>query len=54
MRFDSAMVVAVADVDSNRAAQGKKFIENYYTKRTGSSNYVDVKTYGDYREMLAR
>jgi len=42
----------VADVDSNRAVKGKQFIENFYTKKTGKTNYVDVKTYGDYRDML--
>ncbi len=35
IRFDTARVVAVADVDSNRMALGKNFIEDYYTKKTG-------------------
>jgi myo-inositol 2-dehydrogenase/D-chiro-inositol 1-dehydrogenase len=35
MRFDSAMVVAVSDVDSNRMALGKKMVEDYYTRKTG-------------------
>jgi predicted dehydrogenase len=51
--FDSARVVAVADFDSNRAAKGKQFIENYYTKKTGNAGYVNVKTYGDYHDILA-
>lgn len=51
--YDVARVVAVADFDSNRAAKGKKFIENFYTKKTGNAGYVNVKTYGDYREILA-
>ena len=50
--FDVARVIAVADVDSNRAVKVKQFIENFYTKKTGKTNYVDVKTYGDYRDML--
>ncbi|HLN56224.1 MAG TPA: Gfo/Idh/MocA family oxidoreductase [Bacteroidales bacterium] len=53
LKYDVARIVAVADFDSNRAAKGKQFIENYYTKKTGSAGYVDVKTYGDYREILA-
>ncbi len=53
LKYDVARVVAVADFDSLRVAKGKQFIENYYTKKTGSAGYVDVKTYGDYREMLA-
>jgi myo-inositol 2-dehydrogenase/D-chiro-inositol 1-dehydrogenase len=51
--FDLARVVAVADWDSNRAAKGKQYIENFYTRKTGSTGYVDVKTYGDYHEILA-
>jgi len=52
MRFDTAMLVAVADVDSNRATKGKQLIENYYTRKTGNKDYVNVKTYGDYKELL--
>jgi len=33
LRYDVARIVAVADFDSNRAAKGKQFIENYYTKK---------------------
>jgi predicted dehydrogenase len=52
LKYDSARIVAVADVDSKRALQGKKFIEDYYSGKTGKKDYVDVRTYGDYREML--
>lgn len=52
MRFDSAMFIAVADVDSRRAELGKKMIADTYKKRTGSDNYTDVKIYGDYKELL--
>ncbi|MBE3084904.1 MAG: Gfo/Idh/MocA family oxidoreductase [Bacteroidetes bacterium] len=52
IRYNTAMVVSVADVDSNRAALGKQLIENYYTKQTGNKDYVNVKTYGDYKELL--
>jgi myo-inositol 2-dehydrogenase / D-chiro-inositol 1-dehydrogenase len=50
-RHDVARIVAVSDVDSKRMADGKKYIEDYYTKKLGSQ-YIDVKQYGDYREML--
>lgn len=50
-RHDVARIVAVSDVDSKRMADGKKLIEDYYTKKMGSP-YLDVKQYGDYREML--
>jgi myo-inositol 2-dehydrogenase / D-chiro-inositol 1-dehydrogenase len=52
MQYDSARMMAVSDVDSNRMADGKKFIEDYYNKKTGSSNAVEVKMYDDYKEML--
>jgi myo-inositol 2-dehydrogenase/D-chiro-inositol 1-dehydrogenase len=54
LRFDQARIIAVADLDSNRVAKGKQFIEDYYNKLTGSKEAVNVKTYGDYREMLLR
>ena len=31
--IDLARVIAVADLDSNRAAKGKQFIEDFYAKR---------------------
>jgi len=51
--FDAARVIAVADFDSKRLAAGKKFIEGFYSKKTGNPSYVNVKTYGDYREIIA-
>ncbi|NJB84976.1 putative dehydrogenase [Lewinella marina] len=53
MRHDSARVIAVCDVDSKRKEQGKQFVEDWYRKERGSDNYVDVKMYDDYRELLA-
>ncbi len=54
LRFDQARIIAVADLDSNRVQQGKQFIENLYSQKTGSKNAVEVKTYSDYHEMLLR
>jgi myo-inositol 2-dehydrogenase/D-chiro-inositol 1-dehydrogenase len=50
--FDTAMFVAVSDVDSKRAALGKKLIEDTYTKSSGKTDYVSIKTYEDYKELL--
>jgi myo-inositol 2-dehydrogenase/D-chiro-inositol 1-dehydrogenase len=47
-----ARVVAVCDLDSKRLAAGKKLAEDFYTKQGESK--VDVKTFHDYRELLAR
>lgn len=52
LKNDMARVVAVSDVDNLRMEDGKRFIENYYNKKTGSNHAVDVKMYSDYREML--
>lgn len=54
IKFDVARVVACSDLDSKRLKDGKVFIESEYSKKTGKSDYVDVKTFGDYREMLLR
>ena len=52
IKHNGCRIVAVADVDINRAKDGKKWIEKYYTKKTGKSDYIDVDVYQDYREML--
>jgi myo-inositol 2-dehydrogenase / D-chiro-inositol 1-dehydrogenase len=54
LKFDVARVVACCDFDSNRVKAGKEYIENGYAKQTGKSNYVDVKTFEDYRDMLVK
>jgi myo-inositol 2-dehydrogenase / D-chiro-inositol 1-dehydrogenase len=52
LKYDDARVVAVADLDSKRAMQGKKFIEDFYSKKTSSRKYMDVKAYEDYHNIL--
>jgi predicted dehydrogenase len=52
LNYDNARVIAACDVDNKRIVDGKALIENYYAKKTGSPNYVDVKMYDDYRKML--
>ncbi len=47
---DRCVVTAVADLDAVRAAYGKKVIEERYARK-GVAQLV--KTYGDYREMIA-
>jgi len=54
LRYDEARVIAVSDLDSNRLNDGKAFIEKYYADKTGNKKYVDVATFGDYRELLQR
>ena len=52
-KYDVARIMAIADVDRNRLQSGKQLIEGWYAKKTGQGNYIDVKTYGDYHDMLA-
>lgn len=47
-----AQYVAVCDLDKNRMEDGKKLIEDYYTKKTGKPKYVDIKMYDDYHDLL--
>ncbi|MEX1114144.1 MAG: Gfo/Idh/MocA family oxidoreductase [Akkermansiaceae bacterium] len=46
-----ARVVAVCELDTKRAAEGKRRIEEFYKKKGESA--VDIKVYSDYRELLA-
>jgi predicted dehydrogenase len=52
MQYDNARMIAVCDVDSNRANDAKTLVQSYYAKKTGSDKAVDVKVYEDYRELL--
>jgi len=52
-KYDVARIMAVADVDKLRLLDGKKLVEGWYSKKTGQANYMDVKTYEDYHELLA-
>ena len=53
LRFDAARVMAVCDLDDKRKTLGKQWIEQKYAQKMDKPNYIDVKMYDDYREMLA-
>lgn len=53
IKYDNAHIMAIADLDRNRLQSGKKLVEGWYTKKTGKENYVDIRTYEDYHELLA-
>ena len=50
-RADFTQVVAVCDVDSKRAAEGKTLVNEYYSKRDGKP-FDGVKEYHDFRELI--
>lgn len=52
-RSDLAQVVAVCDLDTKRAADGKTLVNEYYTKKTGRP-YDGVSVYHDYRELIQK
>jgi predicted dehydrogenase len=52
MQYDNARLIAVCDVDSKRMNDAKILVETYYNKKLGSNKVVDVKMYGDYKELL--
>ncbi len=47
-----ARYVAVCDLDAVRVADAKTLIEEGYVKKFGAGNYAEMKTYGDYHELL--
>lgn len=53
LKHDYVRVIAVADVDRHRLALGKQWIEQRYASTYGGKSPVDVKTYEDYRELIA-
>lgn len=46
-----AQIVAVCDVDKNRAEDGKKLVNDFYTKRDGKP-FDGVKAYTDHHDLL--
>ncbi len=49
--FDSARIMAVCDLDRQRLEDGRRFVNDFYTKQTGRT-YDGVAMYDDYRELL--
>lgn len=49
---DVARYIAVCDLDTVRTADAKRLLEQAYAKKFGSGQYAEIKTFGDYREML--
>lgn len=51
IKYDNARIMAVCDLDSKRLADGKKYVNDYYSKKTGSP-YDGVTMYNDHRALL--
>jgi predicted dehydrogenase len=52
LQFDRARIVAVCDLDAHRMEDGKKFVNDFYTAKTGKS-YDGVTGYLNYHDLLA-
>ncbi len=50
-QHDFAQIMAVCDVDALRAEDGKKLVNEYYSKKNGTP-YDGVKVYSNYKELL--
>jgi len=50
-KYDYAQVIAVCDLDTRRATDGKALVNDYYTKKYGKP-FDGVSVYHDYRELL--
>ncbi|HRI79576.1 MAG TPA: Gfo/Idh/MocA family oxidoreductase, partial [Cyclobacteriaceae bacterium] len=50
-KFDSAQIMAVCDLDSNRAEDARVLVNKYYTDKTGKA-FDGVKMYLNYKELL--
>jgi len=53
LQYDTARLTAVCDLDGKRLKEGRELIEAFYAKKTGKPDYLAVKTYADFRELLA-
>jgi predicted dehydrogenase len=51
LKVDCTRVVAVCDLDESRVVEGKKFVNDYYTKKTGKA-YDGVTGYASYHDLL--
>ena len=51
LKYDHARIMAVCDLDSKRLLNGKKYVNDYYSKKTGQA-YDGVTMYDDHRELL--
>jgi len=52
LAIEQARYIAVCDLDSNRLADGKKLVEDFYKNKFNKDNYIDVKMYENYQQLL--
>jgi predicted dehydrogenase len=52
LKYEDARIIAVADLDANRVAEAKQYVEEYYTKKFNKP-YSGVTTYENHWDLLA-
>jgi len=52
--LDLVRILAVCDVDADRAQKAKQTVERHYAERLGKGTYKGCDAYGDYRDLVAR
>src|SRR5580704_13907947 len=52
LQFDRARIMAVCDLDAHRVEDGKKFVNDFYSAKSGKA-YEGVTGYSNYHELLA-
>jgi predicted dehydrogenase len=52
-KYSQARIMAIADVNRTRLQSGKKLVQGWYDKKMATTNYIDIKTYDDYHDLLA-
>ncbi len=50
-KFDSAQIMAVCDLDANRAEDARVLVNKYYSEKTGKT-FDGVKVFSNYRDLL--
>jgi predicted dehydrogenase len=53
LKYNHAKIMAVCDLDRKRLEDGKKYVNDYYSAKTGKA-YDGVKMYDDHRELLLK
>lgn len=53
IKYDVARITAVCDVDRKRMREGKELVEKWYAENKKKADYMDVKMYENYQDMLA-
>ncbi|MDP4253983.1 MAG: Gfo/Idh/MocA family oxidoreductase, partial [Bacteroidota bacterium] len=51
LKYDTARIMAVCDLDADRAEDAKKWVNDFYASRSGKP-YDGVSVYHDHRELL--